>query len=359
VTRIPREGEPSLAELPVEPTAYAGLVLDRLARQACEVLDVDQSCIMVRSPENPHVAIAAAAHGMEDELLGSQLVPTRGPVGRAFTFGRAAAGKGAIADVGATRDDTRVTASAPIGSRPRVRGALSAATPEPRRRFSRRELGTLGQLAGLAGDALESSASRSVELESLSIRLGTIVEWLDSHDRGTGRHSAAVVGLAVALGDRLGLSRASLLELELAALLHDLGKLAIPAEILCKPAPLDAAEREIVQQHPVVGAEILRRIPGLEPVATIVRYHHERWDGQGYPDGLGGERIPLASRVVSVCDGFHAMTSDRPYRTAVGRTVALLELRDHAGTQFDPRMVDALEQTLADGAGPSQREAQR
>jgi putative nucleotidyltransferase with HDIG domain len=345
-------------QVPFESTGYSGLVLDRLARQACELLDVDQSCIMVRSRDNPRVAIAAAAHGMEDELLGSRILPTRGPVGRAFTFGRPASGKGAIPCSGAS-DRTRVTASAPIGSRPKIRGALSAASPEPQRRFSRRELGTLGELAGLAGDALESSASRSVEFTSLTIHLGTIVDWLESHDKGTGEHSAAVVGIALALGDRLGMTRASLLELELAALLHDLGKLAVPAEILSKPAPLDPEEREIVERHPVAGAEILRRIPGLEPVATIVRYHHERWDGQGYPDGLRGERIPLASRVVAVCDGFHAMTTDRPYRTAVGREVALRELRDHAGSQFDPRMVDALDKTLADGVRPPQREVQR
>jgi polar amino acid transport system substrate-binding protein len=149
----------------------------------------------------------------------------------------------------------------------------------------------------------------------------------------------------------MGLDRAELAELEVAALLHDIGKILVPDSILKKPGRLTPDEYAQMTIHPARGAEILARVPGLEVVATIVRYHHERWDGSGYPDGLSGERIPLASRIISVCDSFNAMTSDRPYRRAMSADDALTELHINAGWQFDPAVVftaaDAFQQEVA------------
>jgi HD-GYP domain-containing protein (c-di-GMP phosphodiesterase class II) len=116
----------------------------------------------------------------------------------------------------------------------------------------------------------------------------------------------------------------------------------VPNEVLLKPGPLDDEEWRIMRSHTIIGERILRTVPGLVDIAIAVRHEHERWDGAGYPDGLAAEEIPLASRVVLVCDAFHAMTSDRPYRAALPNDVALRELRENAGTQFDPAVVHAL-----------------
>jgi diguanylate cyclase (GGDEF)-like protein len=155
------------------------------------------------------------------------------------------------------------------------------------------------------------------------------------------RHLHGVAALAAALGRRLALSGEQLDEVTRAAELHDVGKIAIPDEILHKPASLDAGEWELMRQHTIIGDRILGAAPAMRPVAEIVRASHERWDGGGYPDGLAGERIPLGARIVSVCDAFHAMTTPRPYRPTLDPDAALAELRRCAGTQFDPAVVEA------------------
>jgi diguanylate cyclase (GGDEF)-like protein len=154
-------------------------------------------------------------------------------------------------------------------------------------------------------------------------------------------HLHGVAALASAVGRRLALSAEQLDEVARAAELHDVGKIAIPDEILHKPASLDAGEWELMRQHTVIGDRILGAAPAMRPVAEIVRASHERWDGGGYPDGLAGEQIPLGARIVSVCDAFHAMTTARPYRATLDPEAALAELRRCAGTQFDPAVVDA------------------
>jgi two-component system, cell cycle response regulator len=154
-------------------------------------------------------------------------------------------------------------------------------------------------------------------------------------------HLAGVAALALALGRRMALSAEQLDEVTRAAELHDVGKIAIPDEILHKPAALDADEWQLMRQHTIIGDRILGAAPAMRPVAEIVRASHERWDGDGYPDGLAGEQIPLGARIVSVCDAFHAMTSARPYQATLDRGAALAELRRCAGTQFDPEIVAA------------------
>jgi HD-GYP domain-containing protein (c-di-GMP phosphodiesterase class II) len=148
------------------------------------------------------------------------------------------------------------------------------------------------------------------------------------------------------VGALLELEPVSLLELEFASRLHDVGKIQVPDAVLNKPGPLDSDEYEVIQRHATWGAETLSRIPGLEAVATIVRFHHERWDGSGYPAGLSGARIPLASRIISACDAYGAMTVDRPYRLALSPREATSEIHAGAGSQFDPAVVAALMDAL-------------
>jgi putative nucleotidyltransferase with HDIG domain len=148
-------------------------------------------------------------------------------------------------------------------------------------------------------------------------------------------HGAGVAQLAVALGWRLGIADERLATLCRAALLHDIGKRYVPREVLDKPGPLLPHERQLVEAHPAVGATMLQQA-GLRAEAPIVRNHHERWDGTGYPDRLHGDAIPLESRIILVADTFDAMTSDRPYRAAIPRAVALAEIERVAGSQLDP-----------------------
>ena len=177
----------------------------------------------------------------------------------------------------------------------------------------------------------ESDRTMAALLEALSVREPE----LRAHLEGVG-------SLAVETGRMLGLRRDELDELARAAQLHDLGQLAIPDEILRKPGPLDEREWTFVRQHTLVGERILRATPALRSVAAVVRSSHEHWDGTGYPDGLAGEDIPLAARIVSACDAYDAMTSNRPYRDALSPDEALNELMRLAGTQFDPNVVRVL-----------------
>lgn len=165
---------------------------------------------------------------------------------------------------------------------------------------------------------------------------------LTERDRYTGEHSEAVIEMSAAVARNLGLRDAEVQWIRSAALLHDIGKVAIPDEILHKPGPLTEVEWQLMRQHPVIGERILRALPGMGGVARIVRHEHERWDGTGYPDRLAGEEIPLGSRIILAADTYHAITSDRPYRAARSHSEAIDELTRAAGSQFDPAVTAAL-----------------
>jgi putative nucleotidyltransferase with HDIG domain len=170
---------------------------------------------------------------------------------------------------------------------------------------------------------------------------------LEAKDEYTADHARSITDQAEAVGRALGMDEAALHELRLAAVFHDIGKIAVPESILNKPGPLTDEERAVMERHTIVGEQILAPVEFLASVRPLVRHEHERWDGAGYPDGLAGEAIPLGSRIILACDALHAMTSDRPYRRALPLAAAIGELRRHAGTQFDPRVVEALLGVLA------------
>jgi HD-GYP domain-containing protein (c-di-GMP phosphodiesterase class II) len=170
--------------------------------------------------------------------------------------------------------------------------------------------------------------------------LGDVVEADDAY---TGTHSRHVVDLVLAVCDDLGLSPTERRDAEFVALLHDVGKIRIPSSIINKPAALDADERALIETHTIEGQRMLEQVGGLlGAIGRLVRSCHEHWDGAGYPDGLAGRDIPLIARIVCACDAFSAMTTDRPYRVARTEREALDEMLRCAGTQFDPRVVDAL-----------------
>ena len=194
--------------------------------------------------------------------------------------------------------------------------------------------------------SLEREASMRKSLELGRAYRGTALllrDLLEEDDEYTGRHTEDVVGLTVAVAERMGLDEDTRRRAELGALLHDIGKIAVPDEIINKPGPLNDEEWAIMKTHTVEGERMLAQVGGLlADVGLVVRASHERWDGGGYPDGLAGDAIPLAACIVSACDAFNAMTTDRSYRKALPLSVAVGELRKHSGTQFCPAVVVAL-----------------
>jgi HD-GYP domain-containing protein (c-di-GMP phosphodiesterase class II) len=186
-------------------------------------------------------------------------------------------------------------------------------------------------------ERLDQSLVLSSAYRGTALLLGEVIE---ADDRYTGFHSRQVVDLSLALADVVGVDAKARRNVEFTALLHDVGKIHVPNEILNKPGALDEREWKVIHRHTIEGERMLRQVGGaLANIGEYVRASHERFDGRGYPDGLAGERIPIESRIVSICDAYNAMTTDRPYQPAMSPEEALAELRRVAGTQFDPDLV--------------------
>jgi len=206
-------------------------------------------------------------------------------------------------------------------------------------------LTTLPLLLGtsmILGAMFNRFRTASVEQARFRGTITALLMALDARDDYTAEHSSEVLSLVMAVSEDLGLEAKETLHTADVALLHDIGKIGIPNEILEKPSPLSEDEWIVMRRHPVIGERILNEVPGFESVANAVRHEHERWDGTGYPDGLKAEEIPVASRVVLACDAYHAMISQRPYRDPLSEAQAREQLRMHSGSQFDPGVVDAL-----------------
>jgi diguanylate cyclase (GGDEF)-like protein len=198
-----------------------------------------------------------------------------------------------------------------------------------------------GRVAVANPDA-EEELARLQQSDGSPAAVEALAAAIEARDRYTQGHSDQVVQLATRVAMLLGLTADAVERVGQSALLHDVGKLAIPHEILHKHGALDDDEWSVMAEHPVIGEGILRRLPQLAALAPIVRHEHEHWDGSGYPDGLHGPQIPIGSRIILACDAYAAMTTSRPYRRAMAKDDAIAELRARSGTQFDPDVVDAL-----------------
>jgi putative nucleotidyltransferase with HDIG domain len=304
---------------------YSGIVLDRLAIHAADILGAEESCIFVRDQADPGTSIVAAAHGPAEPLIGKRVPSAAGPMWA----------RGGVV--------------APLCWEGHVEGSMSVTRHSHAAAFSTADAALMRVLGDIGGAAVNHAHARVKAQPTAGSAIASLVAALDERDGYTARHSQAVVTTAATIGLAMGMDQAEVEELEVAALLHDVGKVHVPDAILNKPGSLTPEEFEVMARHPVWGAEMLTHVPGLELVAAIVRFHHERWDGGGYPDSLSGRRIPLASRIIAVCDSHNAMTSDRPYRKAMSGRAARSILRSGAGRQFDPAVVTAFESSFQPG----------
>jgi diguanylate cyclase (GGDEF)-like protein len=230
-------------------------------------------------------------------------------------------------------------------------GCVVAALPGDRD-FGERELRLLAGLARQANLAIENISSFEGLERTFVSTVEALANALEANDEYTSTHARWITDLSLRVGRELGLEEPALKRLELGALLHDIGKIGVANEILSKPGRLTAEERAIMEMHPELGERIIAPIDRLQEVRPIVRHCHERWDGRGYPDELGGDDIPLESRIIFVCDAYHAMTTDRPYRKRLSHNEAVRRLREAAGTQFDPGVVEVALRVIEDARLP-------
>jgi HD-GYP domain-containing protein (c-di-GMP phosphodiesterase class II) len=205
------------------------------------------------------------------------------------------------------------------------------------------------QAEGALPTRLGSLHSTQNPMERLHQTLQSLVKTVNAHDTYTGGHSCRVATMSGDIARVLGFPKTEVAFLQQAGLVHDIGKIGIPDTVLNKAAPLTSHERYLVRLHPILGATILSRTPGMDRLVPIVLHHHECWDGSGYPSGVAGVQVPVESRIILVVDAFDAMTSDRPYGRVLGTQEALTELRKNAGTQFDPMLVDAMHEAYRSG----------
>jgi HD-GYP domain-containing protein (c-di-GMP phosphodiesterase class II) len=323
-------------------SGYAGIVFERLLHHARVVLAVDRVCLLALDREDAERMVVVAAVGLDADLLGRRLPLPVGIAERALHVGAPVAADRVAGEL-TNGPPLGATAAAPVTVGGAVRGVLVVGGEHA---VGVTDLQLLGDIATLAGSVFDHRDGQQLPYSDPRPEIAGLVSALHAADEQTEAHSHTVAALANQVGRELSLSEPDLFELGLTARLHDIGKIRVPTGILAKPGGLDERETALIRLHPLWGEEIVARIPGLEAVALLVRHHHERPDGNGYPDGLDRDRIPLASRIVAVCDAYSAMTADRPYRSAMSRGQALAELRRHAGTQFDRDVVLALARVL-------------
>ncbi len=246
-------------------------------------------------------------------------------------------------------DPARRTVFVPMVAKERLIGGIEIDLEGRPRRFSANDQKLLYALTSQAAIFIENARlERDIRSMFLSI-IVAMASAVDAKDAYTHGHSLRVARVALVVAQQLGLVRERMEPLLLSGILHDVGKIGIPDDILKKPQRLSAEEYEVMKGHPLAGARLLGNIRALEEVLPGILHHHENWDGSGYPDGLAGEKIPLAGRIILIGDAFDAMTTDRVYRKGMSVPSALQELRDNAGRQFDPSLVRCVDAAYRTG----------
>ncbi len=326
-------------------------VLGRSVEVTARVLGTRQAVLWIEEEAHPHDLVARASFGYARD---------QDPSGET-RFAKAVAHKwlersepfvlepADIAEIqGSEQVGKERVVIAPLRLEGNRVGAVSATIGD--RTLDDRQLALLAGLAHQAKLAIESAEHYESLERTFVSTVAALANALEANDEYTSSHARWITDMALLVGRELDLDRDAMKRLEFGALFHDIGKIGIPSEILQKAGPLTDEEFEIVKEHPELGEKILAPIERLADVRPIVRACHERWDGLGYPDGKSGAQIPVEARIVLVCDAFHAMTTDRPYRKRLPEDLAVSRLREASGSQFDPSVVDAFDRLYGSGA---------
>jgi hypothetical protein len=314
-------------------SGYLGIVLERLVLHACTICAADEVCVFGRDRRAPGEALVLVqGAGVDPELVGRRLTVEWDPMVAALACGRPIELRGDLWPDWQGRFDrgepVRSAAIAPVWFGGRIQGAVSVVHRGEGDERGGRAKARLGELAELAGRVLSHTELRQLSAADPQAEIDALIATLARSETGGSGRGEEVAALARWVGEDIGLVGPDLIELELAARLHDVARLRTPARFQRPADELRSSERELLRLQPLWGAELVARIPGLEAVALIVRHCRERWDGAGYPDGLAGERIPLASRIVALADA-----------AAAGDAVGL----GPANGAFDPFLVARLE----------------
>lgn len=235
---------------------------------------------------------------------------------------------------------TRNMICVPVRLREKTIGVLQAINKK-KGKFNRADLDGFRALSSQVAIAIENAGLYKELKETFFNTVSALGDAIEAKDAYTGGHTKRVLEYSIIVGKRLELSPSEMDNLKLAAALHDIGKIGVEDRILGKPGKLDPEENEVMESHAIIGARIVENIRPLREIVPGIRHHHEQYDGNGYPDVLKGEEIPLIARVISVCDTFDAMTSDRPYRRGLSPEIAVEEIRVNSNKQFDPNVVSA------------------
>ena len=327
-------------------TSSSSNVLQRAVDIALDVAEADRACFFVVS-DSPH-EVASAERGPSlprcapaAEAALQRLIMSVSADGRPLLAAEPAPG-GPEAPVHSWM-------GVPIKIRGKIFGVLTATTRPGKRVFTEKDLFYLSFTTQSAANAIENMALYENLYENLFATLYGFVNALEARDLYTRQHSSRVTEIALILGRELGCSNEELTVLNFAGPLHDIGKIGIRDEILLKPGRLSTDEFEKIKEHPIIGANMLNQLGMWERERQIIRCHHERFDGSGYPDGLRREEIPFLARILSVADAYDAMASDRAYRTRMEEPLIIRIIQEGSGTQFDPLIVSAFQKAYLEG----------
>lgn len=320
----------------LDPAEVAQLVIDEAKR----LIEADNTSVMLVNEENSMLEVIASSG--KELHPGEGLKTGAGIAGSVLLTGRAEIINDIPSDLRYVHGAIRVSSlmCAPLKIKDRVIGVIYISSEDPVQ-YTAEDLKLLSAIAFQAAADIENARLYDSLKETFLTTVYTLAETIEKRDPYTGGHTKRVMNYSIAIGKVLGLSEVEIGKLELAAVLHDIGKIGIKDCILLKKRKLTAPEFDEIKMHTIYAEEILNHIKHLRDIIPGVKYHHERYDGTGYPEKLRGDNIDIIARIIAVADAFDAMTTDRPYRKGLSLQMAFKELRINAGTQFDPEVVKA------------------
>jgi len=317
-----------------------------IVEYATTMLDTQMGSLMLVN-KNTNMLEITAARGLSKEVIKTTRMHVgEGIAGKVAQEGRPIYCEDIEKDVRFMRNSRVKYASksfiaVPLKVKSKVIGVLNINSKRKARHFSNRDMKLLSILAEQAAVTIENI---HLYKDMKSMYIGTmrmLAKAIDAKDPYTKGHTEKVTRYAVEIAKEMKLPKKLIRNIEFAALIHDIGKIGIKDSVLTKPAKLSESEYEVIKKHPLIGEQILAPIEFLTNIAPLVLYHHENYDGSGYPEGLKGEEIPIGARVINVADSYEAMISDRPYSKSMSRKEAIEELMNKSGSQFDPKIVEA------------------